>query len=54
MRSDDWELGNHLNICLKTEESQENVLSRWLIAGLSGCALTSSEQSGKQEEVGAL
>jgi hypothetical protein len=42
------EFGNHLSICFKTEKPRKPV-SRWPVAGPSGCILTTSQQSGKQK-----
>jgi len=28
-----WNVGNHLSICLLTQEHQENPVSRWPVAG---------------------
>jgi len=28
-----WKLGNHLSICLYTQENQEKPVSRWTVAG---------------------
>jgi hypothetical protein len=44
-----WNLGNHFSICLKTQENQGKPVSRWPVAGPSGCVLTSSQQSGEQK-----
>jgi len=30
-----WNLGNHLSICLKTQEHQEKHMSKWPVAGPS-------------------
>ena len=30
-----WNLGNHLSICLQTQENQEKPVSRWPVAELS-------------------
>jgi hypothetical protein len=42
---------------LKTEENQGKTVSRWPVAGPSGCVLTSSQQSdkrGKKKEIPCL
>ena len=43
-----WKLRNILSISLKTAGTQEK-LSRWPMAGPSGCVLTCSQQSGRHK-----
>ena len=38
-----WNPGNHLSICLNTQEIPGKAVSRWPVAGPSGCTQTSSQ-----------